>query len=79
MENCFFWVDQNLNPAEKELATMSVICCECCAKYPGKFPGAWMWEGSKKGYGPFDYICDECSKVIYKKEWGEHEKNQTGI
>ena len=59
MENCYFWIDSTL-PEEKQC--IETICLDCFEKYQQ----GWFWNGSEKGYGPFDYICDKCSKIIHK-------------
>lgn len=60
-ENCYFWID---NTVPEEQRMMNVMCVEC---HDTKHPTleAWFWEGAK-GYGPYDFICDECGKVIHK-------------
>lgn len=57
-ESCYFWIDISL-PEDEQY--MGVLCTECFDKYKQ----GWFWDGSK-GYGPFDYICDKCNKIIHK-------------
>lgn len=60
-ENCYFWLDARVPEDER---TMSVMCVKC---HDEKFPAlGWLWEGSKNGYGPHDYVCDMCGHVIKK-------------
>lgn len=59
-ENCYFWTDSTV-PEDKR--TMSVMCVGCREKNPQI--KCWLWEGSKNGYGPFDYVCEKCGRVIY--------------
>lgn len=59
-EDCYFWIDQSV-PEEEQ--TMNVLCVDCHQNSPEV---GWLWEGSKKGYGPYDFICDNCKKVIHE-------------
>ena len=60
IEDCYFFVSVD-NLEEKKMA---VLCVDCKHKdYPDV---GWYWEGSRLGYGPFNYICCKCNKVIYK-------------
>ena len=61
MENCFLYVDNTLKEEEQ---TINVLCVACHEKNPDI---GWFWEGSKLGYGPFDFICSKCGHVIYTK------------
>lgn len=64
MENCYFLINE-----KKEI---NVLCEKCKVE---KFPeNGWFWEGSKFGYGPFDFICHVCNHIIHKGE-KEIEKN----
>ena len=59
-EDCYFWIDQSV-PEDKQ--KMNVLCVKC---HDEKYPQlGWFWGGSKKGYGPFDFICEICGKVIH--------------
>jgi hypothetical protein len=60
-ENCYFWID---NTVPEEQRMMNVMCVECHDKNHPDLE-AWFWEGIK-GYGPYDFICDKCGKVIHK-------------
>ncbi len=63
-EGCYFWINQAI-PEEKR--GISVMCEVCHEKHPTL---GWYWPGAK-GFGPYDIVCDECSKIIHK---GIHEK-----
>lgn len=73
LKNCYFLVDDSL-PEDKR--KMMVFCESCREKIiPDK---GWFWEGSKFGYGPFDFICCSCKSVIYspnKNHDNEEERN----
>lgn len=60
-ENCYFWIDNSIPEDER---VFNIYCEGCRNKNPDK--NCWFWEGSIKGYGPYDYVCDECGKVIHK-------------
>ena len=57
-EDCYFWTDEKL-PEENRV--VNVMCKDCHQKTPK----GWFWEGSKHGYGPYDFICSECGCVIF--------------
>lgn len=59
LEDCYLWMDESIPEEER---TINVLCEQCHLKYPGL---GWFWEGSKLGYGPFDFICNKCEHVIY--------------
>lgn len=60
LKNCYFLVDNSVPEKERKM----IIFCEKCReeKIPGR---GWFWEGSKFGYGPFDFVCSSCELVIY--------------
>lgn len=61
INDCYFFVDDSLPPEEQSI---SVMCVKChLEKYPKI---GWFWNAKKKGYGPFEYICDKCNNLIYK-------------
>ena len=43
---------------------MSVICVTCQNTH--KVAAAWFWNGLSQGYGPFNYICCKCGKIIHE-------------
>ena len=58
MEDCFFYIK-----GEDPDAIIECLCVDC---RESKFPElGWFWSGSEKGYGPFEFICESCDKVIY--------------
>lgn len=65
-ENCWFWLDKNLPESEQKI---NVLCQKC---HDTNFPNlGWFWEGSRFGYGPFNFICGKCGHVIYQPETTE--------
>ena len=69
--DCYFFVDQSV-PEEEQ--TMSVLCIEC---HDEKSPTiGWFYKGSTEGYGPFEYKCELCDKVIYKGDSEEDDVAQ---
>jgi len=58
-ENCYLWMDQSIPEEER---TMNVLCEKCHLKYPGL---GWFWEGSRLGYGPFEFICNKCGHIVH--------------
>jgi hypothetical protein len=58
-EDCFFWLDMRI---PEDVRHMSVMCLSCHEEHPEL---GWFWEGSIKGYGPYEYRCDTCGKVLH--------------
>jgi hypothetical protein len=61
-QNCYFFVDES-KPLEEQV--VDCLCETCHDKMPDK---GWFWEGSRHGYGPFDFVCGVCGYVIHKHE-----------
>lgn len=58
-EDCYIWIDESVPEDEQRMN----ICCEKChLQYPKL---GWFWEGSKLGYGPFEFICNKCGHIVY--------------
>ena len=58
MEDCFFYIK-----GSGEDAFIECLCVDC---RESKFSElGWFWEGTQKGYGPFEFICENCNKVIH--------------
>lgn len=57
MNDCYFWV----NDGEEQ--KVNALCVDCHDKKHPKL--GWFWEGSRLGYGPFDFVCGECGAIIY--------------
>lgn len=57
-ENCYIWVDSEVPEDDRR---MNFLCENCHIKEPDL---GWFWEGSRLGYGPYDFICDKCGHVI---------------
>ena len=72
-EDCYFAQDWDENIPDEQ-RTMKVFCVEHAHHAP---EGAWFWEGSTEGYGPFDYICCVCGKVIHEGEGEDEEADET--
>jgi hypothetical protein len=58
-EDCYFWTDESVPEDERKI---NVLCEGCHLKFPGL---GWFWEGSRLGYGPFDFICEKCGHVVH--------------
>jgi hypothetical protein len=59
-EDCYFYTDISLLKDEQEI---SALCMECYKKHQ---INGWFWEGSRLGYGPYDFICSKCGHEIHK-------------
>lgn len=56
--DCYFYIDADLPEDQQKV---NPLCLECHKSYPDL---GWFWEGSKMGYGPYDFICSKCGNVI---------------
>lgn len=73
MEDCFFFIDYEVPEEERK---MSVCCLECKIEH---YPDTDMYFhlGSKEGYGPFDYKCCKCGKLVHSiEEHDEYEEDE---
>ncbi len=70
-KTCYFWVD------EREEEQFMAVMCEECHKTNSV---GWQWHGSK-GFGPYDYVCKFCKKVIHKHEenGSQNDKNPPDV
>lgn len=59
-ESSYFFVDQE-TPVEEQ--TMLVHCVECHDEH---FPDQGMFWDGKQGYGPFEFKCNYCGKIIHQ-------------
>ena len=71
-ENCYLWFDPEVPEDQR---TMNVHCEQCHIKHPDL---GWFWEGSRLGYGPFDFICNECGHVIHAAPKSNNEEKGQG-
>ena len=62
-ENCYFFVEVDTE----------IVRCVCIKCHDDKMSldDGWFYEGSEIGYGPFDYKCHFCEKMISRKEESE--------
>lgn len=59
LEDCYFYIDADLPEDQQKV---NPICLKCHENHPDL---GWLWEGSKLGYGPYDFICSKCGYVIH--------------
>lgn len=70
-QDCYFFVDLSIPEEDR---SMSVLCLEC---HDQKMPDTgWFYEGSKEGYGPFDYQCAICGNYVHKAEDDEDHQEE---
>ena len=63
MDDCYFFVDHTVPLEQRKI---SVLCVEC---HDTKMPDTGMfYNGSKEGYGPFEYKCCLCGKIVNKDD-----------
>lgn len=58
-DDCYFWINELI---PEDVRVMNVMCVPCHEKSSKQ---GWFWQGSVKGYGPYEYKCDVCGKVIH--------------
>ena len=69
-EDCYFFVDPDPTIKEED-RTMNILCLEC---HDTHMPDTgWFYQGSKEGYGPYEYQCCRCNKKINDEEEEEEE------
>ena len=69
MKDCYFFVDHEVPIQERKI---SVLCVKC---HDEKMPETGMfYEGSKEGYGPFNYKCCLCGELVHKSD--EYKKDE---
>lgn len=59
-QDCYLWIDESVPEDER---TMNVLCMECSKQFPGL---GWFWEGSRLGYGPFEFTCKKCGHIVHQ-------------
>lgn len=60
-EDCYFYFDKDI-PLEDD--TLKIMCIKCHEK--NESTKGWFWQGSVKGYGPFDFKCHTCGYFVHK-------------
>ena len=58
LEDCFFIPNEETD----SIAT----CCLKCYQEKFKNQGGMFWNGSSRGYGPWEIKCNSCEKIIQK-------------
>jgi len=61
--DCYFFIDIEDASKDKHIFCLHVECRD--ENYPDT---GWFYQGSKEGYGPWDFICRHCGKYIHKAE-----------
>ncbi len=63
-QDCYFFVDMD-EAIDDSRRTLSVLCVSCRnAEHPDT---GWFWEGSREGYGPWEYTCVHCGVDVSKE------------
>jgi hypothetical protein len=63
-KDCYFFM--NKKDEEDENGVISTCCIDCMNDK--KIENSMFWPGSKKGYGPYKYVCHFCANVIHDNE-----------
>lgn len=61
LQDCYFYFE---NDIPKEDDCLKIMCINCHDK--SESAKGWFWQGSIKGYGPYDFICHTCGNAVYK-------------
>lgn len=74
-QDCYFFFDAEKNKdIPEEQHRLSILCVPCRDQYN---PGVgWFWNGSREGYGPWNYICCRCGINVNPN--GEKEATNSG-
>lgn len=67
--DCYFFIDENVPIEQRKIL---VLCVEC---HDSKMPQGMFYQGSKEGYGPFNYKCCQCGKLVHQAR--DNEETQT--
>ena len=67
IENCYFYVEGDTEEEKR----MRCMCLECSKSNQ---VSGWFYDAKSQGYGPFEYKCAKCARVIYKHP--ESERNE---
>lgn len=60
--NCYCLVDPRPETTDEDRKIVH-LCVECRNEhYPDH---GWFWEGSKEGYGPWEFKCFLCGKILH--------------
>ena len=62
-EDCYFFIDPTVPIQEQSILCLHTYCRD--EHYPDT---GWFYEGSKEGYGPWDFKCHVCGKLIHKAD-----------
>lgn len=71
--DCYFFVDMDMEVVSEDDRVIRCLCEEC---HNTHYPDAgWFYAGSEQGYGPFNYLCHSCKKVLHshQEEYDEQE------
>jgi len=68
LNDCYFYFE-NEQPSDDD--HIKIMCMECRTKCQSDI--GWFWQGSIKGYAPYDFICDTCGFAVHKQK-GRNEK-----
>lgn len=68
-EDCFFFIDL---AQPEETRCMSILCVECRSKHMPTT--GWFYQGTKDGYGDYDYQCCICQKYVHKHTEEDYEE-----
>ncbi len=60
-EDCYFYVNG-------ELGKVRCVCTDCIKGEAYQHIDPWFWPGSTSGYGPFNFICESCKRVVHAQE-----------
>ncbi len=71
--DCYFFVDMDMEVVNEEDRIIRCLCVECHDQhYPDS---GWYYEGSEQGYGPYNYLCHSCRKVLHSPQ-EEHDEQE---
>lgn len=70
-EDCYFYIDDSQPEEERNL---NVLCIKCHEHFPDL---GWFWQGSKHGYGPYDFVCAKCQHIVYSPTLADRGNSET--
>jgi len=65
IENCYFFIAEDVPENERVVRSRCVSCYRTT-------PEGYFWEGSRLGYGPFEFKCHDCGRIIFEPSMQEN-------
>lgn len=61
-QDCYFIIDPRPEVSDEDRTMLAVCIKHHNELYPDS---GWFWEGSKMGYGPWEFRCFVCNELLH--------------